>query len=154
MTNPTPSATNDGRRAIDLSVEVPGTPEEVWNAIATGPGVTSWFVPCEVEGRSGGRVTHSFGSFGSDETTVSAWDPPHRFEYRSGGDKPLAYEWLIEARDGARAWCAWSTAASGTARIGTPSTTACPRAGRSSCSISACSSPTIAASTPTRPRRP
>ncbi|CAA9243998.1 MAG: hypothetical protein AVDCRST_MAG50-1804 [uncultured Acidimicrobiales bacterium] len=87
-------------RSIDLSVEVPGTPEEVWEAIASGPGITSWFVPCELEGRPGGKVTHFFGSFGSDDSEVSVWEPPHRFEHRSGGERPLAYEWLVEARDG------------------------------------------------------
>ena len=27
-----------GRRSVEAEVEVPGTPEEVWQAIATGPG--------------------------------------------------------------------------------------------------------------------
>ena len=36
-----------GRRSVTVEVEVPGTPEEVWQAIATGPGVSSWFVPTE-----------------------------------------------------------------------------------------------------------
>ena len=31
-----------GRRSVQVEVEVPGTPEEVWQAIATGPGVSSW----------------------------------------------------------------------------------------------------------------
>ncbi len=34
-----------GRRSVQVDVEVPGTPEEVWQAIATGPGISSWFVP-------------------------------------------------------------------------------------------------------------
>ena len=33
-----------GRRSIRVEVEVPGTPEEVWQAIATGPGVSSRIV--------------------------------------------------------------------------------------------------------------
>ena len=37
-----------------VEVEVPGTPEQVWNAIATGPGISSWFVPTEIaEGEYG-----------------------------------------------------------------------------------------------------
>src|SRR5439155_990358 len=36
-----------GRRSVQVEVEVPGTPEEVWQAIATGPGISSWFVPTE-----------------------------------------------------------------------------------------------------------
>ena len=38
-----------GRRSIQVEVEVPGTPEEVWQAIATGPGISAWFVPAEFE---------------------------------------------------------------------------------------------------------
>ena len=92
---------NDEGRIIDLSVEVPGTPEEVWEAIATGPGITSWFVPHAVEERLGGRVSMNFGpEFGEEAAEVTAWEPPHRFEMRSGGDRPLAFEWLVEARDG------------------------------------------------------
>ena len=40
-----------GRRWVQVEVEVPGTPEEVWQAIATGPGISSWFVPTELEER-------------------------------------------------------------------------------------------------------
>ena len=29
-----------GRRSVQAETEVPGTPEEVWAAIATGPGIT------------------------------------------------------------------------------------------------------------------
>jgi uncharacterized protein YndB with AHSA1/START domain len=32
-------------RTIELEVEVPGTPEQVWEAIATGQGIAAWFVP-------------------------------------------------------------------------------------------------------------
>ncbi len=31
--------------AIELEVEVPGAPEDVWSAVATGPGISSWYVP-------------------------------------------------------------------------------------------------------------
>jgi uncharacterized protein YndB with AHSA1/START domain len=86
-------------RAIELEVEVPGTPEEVWEAIATGPGITSWFVPTTVDGRVGGEVTQHFGP-GMDETgRVTAFDRPHRFVYE-GGEPRLAFEWLVQARDG------------------------------------------------------
>ena len=48
----------NGRRSVQVEVEVPGTPEQVWQAIATGPGVSAWFVPAEMDGRVGGSVTH------------------------------------------------------------------------------------------------
>jgi uncharacterized protein YndB with AHSA1/START domain len=46
----------NGRRSVQIEFEVPGTPEEVWQAIATGPGVSSWFVPTEFEERDGKPV--------------------------------------------------------------------------------------------------
>jgi uncharacterized protein YndB with AHSA1/START domain len=90
-------------RTIDLSVEVDGTPEQVWTAIATGPGISSWFVPTTVEEREGGRTMSVFGP-GPDMTApgrVAAWEPPHRvlFEGVESGEG-MAFEWLVEARDG------------------------------------------------------
>ena len=91
----------DDQRVIDLSVEVPGTPGEVWQAIATGPGITSWFVPHQVEEQEGGTVRMDFGAgFGEDSARVAAWEPPHRLLMRGDGERALAFEWLVEARDG------------------------------------------------------
>lgn len=95
-----------GRRSIQVEVEVPGTPEEVWQAIATGPGVSSWFVPTEVEERDGVPVTviSHFGPGMDSNATVTAWDPPRRFAAESGdlgpGAPPIATEWIVEARSG------------------------------------------------------
>ena len=52
-----------GRRSIQVEIEVPGTPEEVWQAIATGPGIPAWFVPAEFEEEEGKpvAVTLDFG---------------------------------------------------------------------------------------------
>jgi uncharacterized protein YndB with AHSA1/START domain len=89
------------QRVIDLSVEVPGTPEQVWEAIATGPGITSWFVPHDVEEHEGGTVRMDFGpGFGEAFARVAAWEPPHRVVFTGEGERALAYEWLVEARDG------------------------------------------------------
>jgi uncharacterized protein YndB with AHSA1/START domain len=86
-------------RVIDLSVDVPATAQEAWDAIATGQGISSWFVPCEVEEREGGSVTMDFGELGTDTARVSHWEPPHRFAYRtksSSEGRELTYEWRIE----------------------------------------------------------
>jgi uncharacterized protein YndB with AHSA1/START domain len=90
-------------RAIDLSIEVPGTPEEVWRAIATGPGISSWYVPHRVEERAGGAARASFGPGPEMQVDgrVAAWEPPHRVVFDDGdGAGGLAFEWLVEARDG------------------------------------------------------
>jgi uncharacterized protein YndB with AHSA1/START domain len=93
-----------GRRSVQVEVEVPGTPEQVWQAIATGPGVSSWFVPTEVEEREGGIAVSRFGPGMDSFSTVTAWEPPHRFAAESrdlGPDAPpVATEWIVEARSG------------------------------------------------------
>jgi uncharacterized protein YndB with AHSA1/START domain len=94
---------SEDRRSIELEVEVPGTPEEVWRAIATGPGISSWYVPHRVAEREGGAVTASFGSAPEMQVDgrVAAWEPPHRVLFDGGeGVEGLAFEWLVEARDG------------------------------------------------------
>jgi uncharacterized protein YndB with AHSA1/START domain len=93
----------DERHSIELEVEVPGTPEEVWQAIATGPGISSWYVPYVVEERAGGAATASFGSAPEMHVSgrVAAWEPPHRIVFDAGAGVPgLAFEWTVEARDG------------------------------------------------------
>jgi len=93
-----------GRRSVQVEVEVPGTPEEVWQAIATGPGVSSWFVPTESDERVGGKVTAHFGPGMDSVAEITAWDPQHRFAAESDGFGPdapaLATEWVVEARSG------------------------------------------------------
>ena len=91
---------SDSEHTIDLSVEVPGTPEQVWEAIATGPGITSWFVPHDFDGAVGARVRVDFGGGLAGSATVTTWEPPHRLVFKRDGDQALAYEWLVEARDG------------------------------------------------------
>jgi len=93
-----------GRRSVQVEVEVPGTPDEVWQAIATGPGISSWFVPTEFEERDGKpvAVTLSFGPGMESRSAVTAWDPPRRFAAESDGwapgSPPIADEWSVEAR--------------------------------------------------------
>jgi uncharacterized protein YndB with AHSA1/START domain len=93
-------------RSIELEVEVPGTPEEVWEAIATGPGISAWLHPTEVDPRAGGTFSFDMGS-GRRYGTVTGWDPPRRFaqetEWQAAEDAPavrLATEWHVEARAG------------------------------------------------------
>jgi uncharacterized protein YndB with AHSA1/START domain len=97
-----------GRRSVQVEVEVPGSPEEVWAAIATGPGVSSWFVPTEVINGPDGKpkeVKMSFGPGMDSVATYTAWDPPRRFSAEStwGPDQPpIATEWIVEARTGGK----------------------------------------------------
>jgi uncharacterized protein YndB with AHSA1/START domain len=72
----------------------------VWAAIATGPGIDSWFM-----GRNdvdpGQVVRQAFGGY-QPAHTVTAWEPGKRLAY--GGDRApdgrfVAFEFLIEGRD-------------------------------------------------------
>jgi len=76
-----------GRRSVQVEVAVPGTPEEAWQAIATGPGVWSWFVPTEFEGVDGRpvAVTMNFGPCMVPRSAVTAWDPPRMFATQGEG---------------------------------------------------------------------
>jgi uncharacterized protein YndB with AHSA1/START domain len=83
--------------------ELPASPEEVWEAIATGPGTDSWFMGhSEIKAGLGGTVRTVFGEHEAD-LDVTAWDPPGRFGYASGrapDGRFIAYEFLIEGRGG------------------------------------------------------
>ena len=94
-----------GRRFIAVETEVPGTPEEVWQAIATGPGITSWFVPTQLEERAKGSMVMNFGPGMESKAEIQEWDPPRRFtaENKEGmgpGSPAMATEWTIEAKSG------------------------------------------------------
>ena len=93
-----------GRRSVQVEVEVPGTPEEVWRAIATGPGISSWFVPTRSEECAGGQVVSNFGPGMDSPSTITCWEPPRRFvaEGTMGapGSPTVATEWSVEARAG------------------------------------------------------
>jgi uncharacterized protein YndB with AHSA1/START domain len=95
-----------GRRSIQVEVEVPGTPEEVWQAIATGPGISSWFVPAEFEVRDGKPVAVkvTMGPGMESTSAITAWQPPQTWAAKSDGWVPgmpqMANEWTVEARGG------------------------------------------------------
>ena len=94
-----------GRRSVEAEVQVPGTPEEVWQAIATGPGISSWFVPSEVDGRVGGAAVSHFAPNNAMDSVgkITAWQPPSRFAvetHEGQGPGPVATEWIVEARGG------------------------------------------------------
>lgn len=84
------------------TAEIDATPEEIWQAIASGPGIDSWYMGRnEVEPGTGGAIRTAFGGY-TPEHSVTEWQPAKRLEY---GSEPapdgrfIAYEFLIEGRD-------------------------------------------------------
>jgi uncharacterized protein YndB with AHSA1/START domain len=83
-----------------LDAIVPATPEQVWDAIATGPGISSWFVGhTEIDGQT---VRTAFGDDWIPPGHVTAADQPAHFAYRTDtapDGRFIAYEYLVEGRD-------------------------------------------------------
>src|SRR5688500_6309891 len=94
-------------RTIENSIEVTGSPEQVWQAITTAPGITCWFMPAEVDERDGGSVWVYMGPGMAASGVVRPWDPPRRLADEedwtgSAGASigKLASEFTVEARAG------------------------------------------------------
>jgi uncharacterized protein YndB with AHSA1/START domain len=95
---------------FEFSFEVPGTPEQVWHAVATAQGMSAWFLPTEMEEREGGSLRFTMGPEMGSEGRVTGWDPPRRIVYEEdwaalmGKDpqelSPLTSEFLVQAQSG------------------------------------------------------
>ncbi|MGP4018292.1 SRPBCC family protein [Saccharopolyspora sp. 5N708] len=73
---------------LPKEIELPASPEEVWQAIATGPGLAAWFMPMEID---------------PEGSEVAEWDPPRKLAIRTPAAEDgstNAFEYLIEGRDG------------------------------------------------------
>lgn len=93
-----------GRQSIQVEVEAPGTVEEVWKAVATGPGISSWFCPTEIEEKTGGVIRTLMGPGMESLARVTVWDPPRRLAAEGPGAgpdaAPMTTEWIVEPRSG------------------------------------------------------
>ncbi|HRA51499.1 SRPBCC domain-containing protein [Actinotalea sp.] len=104
------STTPDVPYRLEFSVEVPGTPEQVWHAVATATGMSAWFLPTEMEEREGGALHFTMGPEMGSDGHVTAWEPPRRIVYEEdwaalmGKDpdalSPMTSEFVVEARSG------------------------------------------------------
>jgi uncharacterized protein YndB with AHSA1/START domain len=95
-----------GKRWVEMEFITPGTPEQVWQAMATGSGNTAWFTKAKVDEHVGGRIHLDFGPNGTSTGEVTIWDPPFRFGYVerewSEGAPPVATEITVTSRSGDR----------------------------------------------------
>jgi uncharacterized protein YndB with AHSA1/START domain len=89
---------------VRKEIEVDATPEEVWEAISTGPGLDAWFMGRnEVQPGEGGKVRMTLPSW-TLESTITVWDPPRRLVTDTGEGEDgrlMVFEYLIEGREGA-----------------------------------------------------
>lgn len=102
--------TPDVPHRFELELTVPGTPEQVWHAIASAEGISAWMMPTELEPREGGAIAFDMGPDMTSRGRVNAFEPGRRFAYeedwaalvgRSDADvTPLVTEFLVEAQAG------------------------------------------------------
>jgi uncharacterized protein YndB with AHSA1/START domain len=81
---------------------VDATPDQVWQAITTGPGVDSWLMGrTEIDSAA---KTAAFDMFGHvSRSTITAWEPGRHYateEDKNPDGTFMAMEWLIESRNG------------------------------------------------------
>jgi uncharacterized protein YndB with AHSA1/START domain len=97
---------DSGKRWVEMALIVPGTPEQVWQAMATGSGNTAWFTRTRIEEHVGGTIHFDFGPNGNSTGEVTVWEPPLRFGYVerewSEGAPPVATEITVTSRSGDR----------------------------------------------------
>lgn len=82
---------------IRREVELPGSPEQVFEAVTSG--TEAWLFP------SAALVNPRAGATTADGSTILAWDPPRHFHQRTDGADGWfnALEFLIEGREGGSA---------------------------------------------------
>jgi uncharacterized protein YndB with AHSA1/START domain len=87
---------------VTKEVRLPAEPERVWDAVATGPGIDSWFMGKHEVDAEARKIRAAIGDFDS-EAEITEWEPPHRFAYHGPADGEGhfdAFEYLIEAAEG------------------------------------------------------
>ncbi|MCW2747517.1 MAG: hypothetical protein JWP10_659 [Nocardioidaceae bacterium] len=65
---------------MERKYDVAATPEQVWKAIATAKGITSWMLPTQLDPRIGGEVSLDLGDF-TLTGVVTGYAPNQRFAY-------------------------------------------------------------------------
>jgi uncharacterized protein YndB with AHSA1/START domain len=86
------------RTEFDATVDA--TPDQVWQAIATGPGISTWFVGrTEIDGKT---IRTAFGDGFMPDFRISDSDEPRHFAHGSDPQDDgrfVAFDYLIEGRD-------------------------------------------------------
>lgn len=95
---------------FEYELVVHGTADQVWEAIATAAGISSWMLPTELDPRVGGAVVFLMAPGEDSRGVVTGYEPNRRIAYEEdwatlaghpGADvTPLTTEFLIEAQSG------------------------------------------------------
>lgn len=114
MTGPWQAPDAPGTRSIRKELELHADPDAVWHAVGTGPGITCWFYPTELEPRVGGAIGQHFDGGVEEGGRITTYEPGRRLAYGVSEPGPdshaaeehaaeghtQAFEFLLEARAG------------------------------------------------------
>jgi uncharacterized protein YndB with AHSA1/START domain len=100
--DPTPAG-----RALDLTIDIDATLEEVWQALTTGEGIARWFAPyAAVTPGEGGSVSVGWDPNEMWSTPITVWEPLRRMQTvsempsKDGRTVRLAVDYYLEAHGG------------------------------------------------------
>lgn len=92
-------------RTVDLTIDIDATLEEVWQALATGEGISRWFAPhATVTPGEGGSVSVGWDPNEMWSQPITVWEPMRRMQTASempaadGRMVRLAVDYHLEAR--------------------------------------------------------
>lgn len=92
------------RRWVEVEFVLPGNQEQVFAAVATGAGMSSWFAKTTIEEKVGGELVFDMGGGMFSKGIVNAWEAPHRIAYEERewmeGAPPCATEVVVAERHG------------------------------------------------------
>ena len=94
-------------RALDLTIDIDATLDEVWQALTTGEGIARWFGPyASVTPGEGGSVSVGWDPKEMWETPITVWEPQRRMQTASempskdGRMVRLAVDYYLEVHGG------------------------------------------------------
>jgi uncharacterized protein YndB with AHSA1/START domain len=94
----------DETRKIELEIEIAADAAEVWRALSTGEGITSWFAPeASVEPGVFGKVYVKWCEGMEGAQRIGIWEPGRHLRIaqdRAEGAPPSAVDYFIEGRGG------------------------------------------------------
>lgn len=103
MSDDTKTSSHTGR-ALDLTVDIDATIEEVWHALTTGEGIARWFAPyATVTADPEGSVSIGWDPKEMWTTPITVWEPLRRMQTASempskdGRMVRLAVDYYVEA---------------------------------------------------------
>ena len=98
---------NRTERALDLTIDIDATLEEVWQALTTGEGIARWFGPyAAVTPGEGGSVSVGWDPKEMWDTPITVWEPLRRMQTASempskdGRMVRLAVDYYLEVQGG------------------------------------------------------